>query len=118
MSWYADRKVTLPLGEDFHARRLSIRASQVGVVARARRHRRTNADRLELAVSLLKDPVFDAFLTGASPFKELPDVVQHLADGTLEALCHVIEYPPAEAPATEAQSTKAPSANPFTEDTR
>ena len=93
MSWYANHKVTLPLGEDFHARRLSIRASQVGVVARARRHRRTTEERLELAVSLLKDPVFDAFLTGASPFSELPEVVQNLADGTLEALCHVIEYP-------------------------
>lgn len=96
MSWYANHSVTLPLGEDFHARRLSIRASQVGVVARARRHRRTNADRLDLAVSLLKDPVFDAFLTGASPFSELPDVVQNLADGKLEALCHVIEYPGAD----------------------
>ncbi|TAP43673.1 zinc-binding alcohol dehydrogenase [Arthrobacter sp. S39] len=94
MSWYANREVTLPLGEDFHARRLSIRSSQVGVVARARRHRRTNADRLDLAVSLLKDPVFDVFLTGVSPFIQLPEVVQHLADGTLEALCHVIEYPP------------------------
>jgi threonine dehydrogenase-like Zn-dependent dehydrogenase len=96
MSWYANREVTVPLGEDFHARRLSIRASQVGVVARARRHRRTNADRLNLAVSLLKDPVFDAFLTGASPFTDLPEVVQSLADGKLEALCHVIEYPDAE----------------------
>ena len=93
MSWYANREVTLPLGEDFHARRLSIRASQVGVVARARRHRRTNADRLDLAVSLLTDPVFDAFVTGSSPFTELPDIVQELADGTLDALCHVIEYP-------------------------
>ncbi|TLM81235.1 dehydrogenase [Pseudarthrobacter sp. NamE2] len=93
MSWYANREVTLPLGEDFHARRLSIRASQVGVVARARRHRRTNADRLNLAVSLLEDPVFDVFLTGSSPFEELPEVVQNLAHGTLDALCHVIEYP-------------------------
>ncbi|KRE81585.1 zinc-binding alcohol dehydrogenase [Arthrobacter sp. Soil763] len=99
MSWYADRAVTLPLGEDFHARRLSIRASQVGVVARARRHRRTNADRLDLAVSLLADPVFDTFLTGASAYSELPDVVQRLSDGSLDALCHVIEYP--EVPATE-----------------
>ncbi len=96
MSWYADRRVSLPLGEDFHARRLSIRASQVGAVARARRHRRTNADRLETAVSLLKDPVFDAFLTGTSAFRELPDVVQQLSDGTLDALCHVIEYPTTE----------------------
>ena len=93
MSWYANRAVTLPLGEDFHERRLSIRASQVGVVARSRRHRRTNADRLDLAVSLLTDPVFDAFLTGQSAFEDLPDVVQGLSDGSLEALCHVIEYP-------------------------
>ena len=110
MSWYANRDVTLPLGEDFHARRLSIRASQVGVVAKARRHRRTNADRLDLAVSLLKDPVFDVFLTGASPFTQLPEVVQNLADGTLEALCHVIEYPSdAHAPATTAPATTAPA---------
>lgn len=104
MSWYANRAVTVPLGEDFHARRLSIRASQVGMVARSRRHRRTNADRLNLAVSLLKDPVFDAFLTGSSRFEDLPDVVQSLADGTLEALCHVVEYPsgnPASSPATD-----------------
>lgn len=93
MSWYADREVTLPLGEDFHARRLSIRASQVGVVARARRHRRTNADRLDLAVQLLADPVFEAFLTGLSPFADLPDVVRDLASGARNALCHVIEYP-------------------------
>lgn len=95
MSWYANREVTVPLGEDFHARRLSIRASQVGVVARARRHRRTNADRLDLAVSLLTDPVFDAFLTGSSPFADLPAVVKELAGGSRDALCHVIEYPAA-----------------------
>ncbi|MEE2570446.1 zinc-binding alcohol dehydrogenase [Pseudarthrobacter sp. J64] len=98
MSWYADRNVTLPLGEDFHARRLSITASQVGVVAKARRHRRTTSDRLDLAVSLLEDPVFDAFLTGSSPFGELPETVQKLADGSLQALCHVIEYPEPETP--------------------
>ncbi|MDQ0863389.1 zinc-dependent alcohol dehydrogenase [Arthrobacter globiformis] len=105
MSWYADRKITIPLGEDFHARRLSIRASQVGAVARARRHRRTNADRLELAMSLLTDPVFDAFLTGASAFAELPGVVQDLASGRLDALCHVIEYPATDDPLTEDHRT-------------
>ncbi|MBT1003554.1 zinc-binding alcohol dehydrogenase [Paenarthrobacter sp. DKR-5] len=93
MSWYGNRRVTIPLGEDFHARRLSVRASQVGVVARARRHRRTAAQRLELAVSLLKDPVFDTFITGCSPFAQLPDAVHRLSEGELAALCHVIEYP-------------------------
>ncbi len=43
--------------------------------------------------------MFDAFLTGVSPFTDLPAVVQNLADGTLEALCHVIEYPNADSPA-------------------
>ncbi|AUZ36491.1 dehydrogenase [Arthrobacter sp. PGP41] len=108
MSWYANREVTLPLGEDFHARRLSIRASQVGVVARARRHRRTSADRLDLAVSLLKDPVFDTFLTGISPFAELPGTVQDLANGKFEALCHVIEYPRDEDRENEDRQTKDP----------
>jgi len=55
-------------------------------------------------VSLLQDPVFDVFLTGSSPFAQLPGTVQRLADGTLDALCHVIEYP-----STEAQSSVAPS---------
>ena len=50
------------------------------------------------AVSLLADPVFDTFLTGTSDFSELPDVVQRVSDGSLDALCHVIQYP---APATE-----------------
>jgi hypothetical protein len=39
--------------------------------------------------------VFDGFLTGASKFAELPGVVQDLAGGRLEALCHVVEYPAA-----------------------
>ena len=45
LSWYGDRRVTLPLGEAFHSRRLTIRASQVGTVAPARRGRRSYADR-------------------------------------------------------------------------
>ncbi len=103
MSWYADHPVTVPLGEDFHARRLSIRASQVGAVARARRHRRSTADRLALAVELLRDPGFEVFLTGTCAFAELPDVVQRLAEGSLPALCQVIEYPAGTTPRTEAR---------------
>src|SRR5215217_2687468 len=37
LSWYGDADVTLSLGGAFHARRLGVRASQVGVVAPARR---------------------------------------------------------------------------------
>jgi NADPH:quinone reductase-like Zn-dependent oxidoreductase len=39
LSWYGDKRVTAPLGEAFHQRRLQLIASQVGAVATARRAR-------------------------------------------------------------------------------
>jgi threonine dehydrogenase-like Zn-dependent dehydrogenase len=92
LSWYGDRLVSLPLGEDFHVRRLTIRSSQVGTVSPSQKGRRSYADRLALALSLLADPAFDVLLTGRSPFEELPDLLPRLADGTQPALCHVVEY--------------------------
>ncbi|MGW1379686.1 zinc-dependent alcohol dehydrogenase [Streptomyces sp. NPDC002446] len=94
LSWYGDRRVSLPLGEAFHSRRLVVRSSQVGAVSAARRARRTFADRLALALDLLADPVFDALITGESAFEELPSVLPRLASGDLPALCHRIRYGP------------------------
>ena len=62
------------------------------IVAAARRGRRTTAERRALALDLLRDPAFDALLTGASPFDELPDVMARLSDGRLPALCHTLTY--------------------------
>jgi threonine dehydrogenase-like Zn-dependent dehydrogenase len=92
LSWYGDTPVTVGLGAAFHSRRLAIRASQVGAVAAARRSRRTRADRLALALELLRDPAFDVLLTGSSPFPKLPEVMARLATGELPALCHTITY--------------------------
>jgi threonine dehydrogenase-like Zn-dependent dehydrogenase len=92
LSWYGDREVTLSLGGSFHSGRLDLRASQVGTVAPARRATRTTRDRLALALELLRDPAFDALLTGSSPFGELPEVMARLAEGRLAALCHTISY--------------------------
>ena len=92
LSWYGDDEVRLSLGGAFHSGRLSIRASQVGTLSPARRGRRTVADRLALALELLRDPAFDALLTGQSPFSELPEVMAGLASGSLPALCHTIAY--------------------------
>ncbi|WP_036569977.1 zinc-dependent alcohol dehydrogenase [Nocardioides sp. URHA0032] len=91
LSWYGDQRVHLSLGGAFHSQRLGIRASQVGVVAG--RSRRTHADRLALALRLLRDPAFDVLLTGESPFADLPDVMARLEAGRLAALCHTIAYP-------------------------
>ena len=92
LSWYGDSPVSLPLGEFFHSRRLSLRSSQVGAVAPERRARHTTADRLGLALDLLKDPAFDALITGESTFDELPYVMAEMAAGRLSGLCHRIRY--------------------------
>ncbi|WP_309096710.1 zinc-binding alcohol dehydrogenase [Streptomyces sp.] len=91
LSWYGDRKVSLPLGEAFHSRRLVIRSSQVGTVSPARPGR-TYADRLALALDLLADPALDALVTGESAFEDLPDVLPGLASGEIPALCHRVRY--------------------------
>ena len=94
LSWYGDRPVSVPLGENFHSRRLTVRGSQVGGIGPGRS--RTYADRLALALDLLADPVFDALLTGESRFDELPSVMPGLTDGSIPALCHLITYPEGE----------------------
>ncbi|GLY97955.1 zinc-binding alcohol dehydrogenase [Actinoplanes sp. NBRC 103695] len=90
LSWYGDRPVTVPLGEFFHSRRLTVKSSQVGGIPPGRR--RTYAERLALALDLLKDARFDALITGSCDFAELPDVLPRLADGSLPALCHLVNY--------------------------
>lgn len=92
LSWYGDRPVQVALGGAFHSRRLSIRSSQVGAVSAARRARRTYADRMALAMDLLRDPVFDALISGPVPFAELPETFRRLAAGEVGGLCHVVEY--------------------------
>ena len=62
------------------------------MVSPARRGSRSTADRLALALDLLRDPAFDALLTGVSGFDELPEVMAQLAAGSLPALCHTVDY--------------------------
>ena len=91
VSWYGDAPVTLPLGR-FHSRRLTIRSSQVGQLAPARRGVLTAHDRLALAARLLLDPAFDALLSAPRPFTELPALLAASAAGTRDGLCQVLEY--------------------------
>ncbi|MFF9869454.1 zinc-binding alcohol dehydrogenase [Streptomyces sp. NPDC013953] len=94
LSWYGDRRVSLPLGEAFHSGRLVLRGSQVGRVSPARRAHRTFADRLALALDLLADPAFDALISGESAFEELPSTMARIAGGSLPGLCHRVRYGP------------------------
>lgn len=79
LSWYGDREVPLALGEAFHSRRLTLRSSQVGAVAASRRARWSTHARLQLALQLLADPVFDALVDGESRFRDLPQTLARLA---------------------------------------
>ncbi|CRK55059.1 Threonine dehydrogenase and related Zn-dependent dehydrogenases [Alloactinosynnema sp. L-07] len=89
LSWYGDRRVSVPLGEFFHSRRLTVRASQVGTVARPDR---TFGERMALALDLLADPRFDALITGECRFDELPEVMSRLARAEIATLCHRVDY--------------------------
>ncbi|MGJ7440749.1 zinc-dependent alcohol dehydrogenase [Aquipuribacter sp. MA13-6] len=73
VSWFGTRSPTVPLGEDVHSRRVGIRPSQVGAVARVRRDRRSHGARLDLALRLLADPGFDHLLGEDVPFEDLPE---------------------------------------------
>jgi len=93
LSWYGDTPVRLELGGAFHSGRLRLRGSQVGEVALRRRHRRTRGQRLALALELLRDPAYDALLSGTSDFDRLPELMAELSSGRRSALCHTITYP-------------------------
>ena len=91
MSWYGDIKVPLSLGGNFHSRRLKIYSSQVSTVAPSHRARWSNRDRLELALDILKDEIFDHLVTDDSHFEDLPDTFAALSSDPRGALCHVID---------------------------
>jgi len=92
MSWFGDRQVPLPLGGAFHSRRLTIKSSQVGHVAAARRSRWDTRRRMAHALSLLADPALDVLITGENAFEDLPDVMARLAQAPGDALCHRLRY--------------------------
>ena len=94
LSWYGNRPVTVALGEAFHARRLTLRSSQVGQIAPAQRSRWDHRRRLELALSLLVDPALDVLINRHAPFAQLPAVLERLALGPPDdTLCFRIDYP-------------------------
>jgi NADPH:quinone reductase-like Zn-dependent oxidoreductase len=92
MSWYGSRIVPLALGGAFHSRRLTLRSSQVGSLPASRRRRWSHRRRLTLALSLLRDPVFEALFSGESEFDALPVLMSRLAASPAGVLCHTLRY--------------------------
>ncbi len=94
LSWFGSQPVTLPLGEAFHQRRLTLRSSQVGSLPLGQRARWDHRRRLQLALSLLADPVLDTLITGEDSFANLPTVMADLATAPGDTLLHRIRYEP------------------------
>jgi threonine dehydrogenase-like Zn-dependent dehydrogenase len=92
LSWYGDHVVPLRLGESFHSNRLTLISSQVGHIAPRQRARWTSARRMNLALTLLSDPVLDVLISGESEFDALPRVMARLAAEPGDTLCHRITY--------------------------
>ncbi len=93
-SWHGAGDVSLPLGGPFHARRLTLRSSQVGDLPPVRKPRWDYARRLSLALRLLRDaPALDALLTHDIPFDDAPALLPVLLAPGADALCPVITYP-------------------------
>jgi threonine dehydrogenase-like Zn-dependent dehydrogenase len=70
LSWYGDSFVQVPLGGEFHSRRLRLICSQVGQVS-PNKPGWTHSQRLSLALQLLDDDRLDALLEPPIPFAEL-----------------------------------------------
>lgn len=93
LSWFGSRAVNLPLGQAFHQRRLTLRSSQVGSLPLEQRARWDHRRRLQLALSLLTDPVLDVLISGEDGFANLPAVMAELASTPGDTLMHRIRYP-------------------------
>jgi hypothetical protein len=91
LSWYGTQPVTVPLGGAFHSQRLTLRSSQVGAVAPARRARWSHRRRLSLALSLAADPCLDVLVEKVTSFDRLPDALPEIL-GKPGALFHRVSY--------------------------
>jgi 2-desacetyl-2-hydroxyethyl bacteriochlorophyllide A dehydrogenase len=70
-SWYGTKPVSLPLGGEFHRRRLVIRSSQVSTIPSRLAGRWTVERRRAVTRSLLRELPLDALTTHEFPFSEV-----------------------------------------------
>jgi 2-desacetyl-2-hydroxyethyl bacteriochlorophyllide A dehydrogenase len=73
VSWYGNKEVSLPLGADFHRRRLAIRSSQVSTIPTRLRGRWDVPRRRVVARDLLARLPLGALATHAFPFAQAAD---------------------------------------------
>jgi 2-desacetyl-2-hydroxyethyl bacteriochlorophyllide A dehydrogenase len=86
-SWYGAKSVTLPLGADFHRRRLEIRSSQVSTIG-GRAVRWDRLRRLEATRALLAELPLSALASHTFPLERAPEAYAALDRGD-DGVVHV-----------------------------
>jgi hypothetical protein len=92
LSWYGDAKVSLSLGQGFHARRLRLISSQVGQIAPVQRPRWDYRRRRMAALDLLRDARLDVLLEPAIAFGGLPDRLPRILSLGHATLAQLVRY--------------------------
>lgn len=90
-SWYGTQSTEVPLGGQFHHRRLRIVSSQVGRVPARQAARWDFGRRLAKALALLNDPALDALISGETAFGDLPAAYDEILRDP-STLCHRVRY--------------------------
>ncbi len=80
-SWYGTKEVTLPLGAEFHRRRLTIRSTQVSTIPARLGDRWTPARRRRVVAELLGELPLDRLATHTFPFDDAPAAYRALDAG-------------------------------------
>ena len=86
-SWYGAKPVTLPLGAEFHRRRLELRSSQVSTIGR-RAARWDRGRRLETTLSLLSELPLTSLASHTFAFEQAPEAYAAIDRGD-DGVVHV-----------------------------
>lgn len=92
-SWYGTKPVALPLGADFHRRRLVIRSTQVSTIPSALAERWDRRRRREAARGLASKLPLELLATHVFPFERAPDAYAAVAGDVPDLIHAALRYP-------------------------
>ena len=91
-SWYGTKPAPLPLGADFHRRRLVIRSTQVSTIPAHLAARWDRRRRREAARTLLSELPLEALTTHEFPFERAPDAYAAVAGEAPDLIHAALRY--------------------------
>jgi hypothetical protein len=91
-SFYGAKVAPVPLGSEFHRRRLRLVATQVSSIPPGRAPRWTYDRRFDLVRELLVDPALDVLIDPPRPFAEAASVYERLDRAPGDAVQTVFDY--------------------------